>query len=154
MFEREVLTRIDIDSSPESVWAVLSDLDSYPQWNPMIRTAAGDLEEGNRLRLRFEPRGGRGRTFRPRLMVVEPGRELRWKGNPGVPVMLESEHYFRLERKPDGNTVLVHNMVFYGILAPLLFGKLEASVLGPFEEMNRALKARAESLGRGSHQGS
>ena len=31
----------DIDASPEKVWAVLSDLASFPQWNAFIVRAAG-----------------------------------------------------------------------------------------------------------------
>jgi Polyketide cyclase / dehydrase and lipid transport len=27
-------TKIDIEAAPEAVWSVLSDLPSYPSWNP------------------------------------------------------------------------------------------------------------------------
>jgi len=51
----------------------------------MIRSAGGELRVGARLRLHFEPAGRKGYDFRPKLLVVEPTRELRWLGQPGFP---------------------------------------------------------------------
>lgn len=144
MFSKTIDTGVEIDAAAEKVWGVLADLASYIEWNPMIRSASGELEPGTRLSLRFEPAGRKGKDFRPKLLVVEPGRELRWLGNPGVPGILESEHYFILERRGTG-TRLVHGMVFYGLLVPLIGGRLARSVRGPFEDMNAALKERAEA---------
>ena len=99
---------------------VLTDLDSYASWNPMIRSASGALVEGSRLDLRFEPEGRKARRFRPRLLVISPARELRWLGNPGVPVFFESEHYFLITPTGDGACRLEHNMLFYGLAASLM----------------------------------
>lgn len=145
MPEKEILTEIEIDAEPGRVWEVLTDFVSYPDWNPMLKNASGELREGARLELCFEPEGRKRRTFRPRLLVVEPDRELRWLGSPGVPGLLESQHYFIIERIPEGRSRLRHGIVFYGLFIPLMGGRPEASTRGPFEEMNRALKDRAES---------
>lgn len=144
MLKKEILTGIDINAGPPRIWEVLTDFPSYPEWNPTIRHAGGELEPGKRLELTFEPAGKKERSFRPRLLVVEPDRELRWLGSPGFPKLLESQHYFIIERRPDESAHLLHGMVFYGLLVPLLYRRLEASTRGPFEDMNRALKGRAE----------
>lgn len=144
MFKREIHTGIDIDAPAERVWEVLSDLGSYPEWNPMIRRASGELRPGARLELHFQPEGRKKRVFRPRLLAVEPGRELRWLGSPGVPKVLESQHYFTIEPRPEGGVSLDHGMDYYGLLIPLLGGRLEALTRGPFEDMNAALKERSE----------
>jgi hypothetical protein len=34
---RAISATIDIAAAPERVWAVFTDLDSYPEWNPFIR---------------------------------------------------------------------------------------------------------------------
>jgi hypothetical protein len=140
----EVCTSIEIDAPAERVWSVLADLDSYASWNPMIRSASGELVEGSRLDLRFQPDGSRPRHFRPRLLAVSPGIELRWLGNPGVPGFFESEHFFKLEPEGDGACRLDHNMLFRGLLIGFARKRMEAAVLEPFQEMNRALKQRAE----------
>jgi hypothetical protein len=141
---KQILTEIDIEASAARVWEVLTDLEAYPEWNPMIRSASGEMVPGSRLQLHFEPEGQKGRDFRPRLLVVEPERELRWLGNPGFSGFFESEHYFLLEDSPGGKTRLVHGMDAWGLLVPLMGGWAERSSRAPFEDMNRALKGCAE----------
>lgn len=48
---RHLEAHADIDAPPEKVWAVLTDLAAYPVWNPFIVRAAGELREGQRLRI-------------------------------------------------------------------------------------------------------
>ncbi len=147
MFRKELTTEIDINAPAERVYSALADLASYPGWNPMIIKAEGELRPGARLKVRYEPPGSRGHTYRPKLLVVEPGRELRWLGWPRFPGVFDSEHYWSMEGRPDGVTRLRHGAAVYGLAAPF-FGK---GFLGdsrePFEMMNLALKKRAESAG-------
>ena len=145
MFEKVFHTEIEIDAGAGRVWEVLTDLPSYAEWNPMIRSARGELRAGSRLQLRFEPAGAKGRDFRPELLVVDPERELRWRGQPGFPKLFESEHTFVIAPREDGTVHLDHDFIIYGLLAPLVGGRLKASVIGPFDDMNRALKERAEA---------
>lgn len=144
MFRKELVTEIDIRASAARVWEVLADLSSYPAWNPMIRQASGELRPGARLTVRFQPEGSRGHTFRPKLLVVEPGRELRWLGWPRFPGLFDSEHYWRLAELEDGKTRLAHGVVVYGLLAPLAGRLMLRTSKGPFEAMNKAHKERAE----------
>ena len=144
MFAKELTTEIDIDVPVARVWEVLTDFASYPQWNPMIRRADGELRVGARLVVRFEPEGSRGHTFRPKLLVVEPGRELRWLGWPRIPGLFDSEHYWIMQELPDGSTHLLHGTYIYGLFAPLAGKAMIRASRGPFEDMNRAHKQRAE----------
>jgi len=143
-FIKTIHTQIEIDAQASRVWDVLIDLSSYPDWNPMIRHAEGELRPGERLKLHFEPVGQKRRNFRPRLLVVEPNQELRWQGQPGVRWLFESEHVFVIEPTEDGKTRLDHDMIFHGLLIPLVRNILEAATRRPFEDMNRALKDRSE----------
>jgi hypothetical protein len=144
MFPVTVHTEIDIGVPAARVWAVLADLKNYTSWNPMIRRAEGALERGSRLTLFFNPPGTKGTTFRPKLLAVDPVRELRWRGQPGFPLLFESEHVFIIEPAAKGGCRLTHDMIFYGLLVPLAKRRIARSVEGPFELMNRALKAQAE----------
>jgi uncharacterized protein YndB with AHSA1/START domain len=51
---------IEITADPERVWAVLTDLASYPAWNPVFCEASGQLAAGNRITLSaIQPKNGR-----------------------------------------------------------------------------------------------
>lgn len=42
-------TEIEVDAAPATAWAVLTDLASYPDWNPFITSSEGPLAVGERL---------------------------------------------------------------------------------------------------------
>lgn len=132
-----------IAAPPDRVWEILTDLPSYPEWNPFIIEGSGILREGERLELRMRPPEGKAMTFKPTVLKAEPGHELRWLGRLLIPGLFDGEHWFRLE--PDENgTLLTQGERFTGILPPLL-GKMLARTERGFVELNSALKERAEN---------
>jgi hypothetical protein len=137
-------TSIDIDAAPEEVWAVLSDLPAYPSWNPFIRELSGRLAAGERLDVTMQPEGGRAMRFRPTVLNAEPGRELRWRGRVALPGVFDGEHRFAIEPTAGGSRLL-HEERFTGVLVPLLAKGLRTRTLPAFQQMNEALKGRAEA---------
>lgn len=137
-------TSIEIQAEPRKVWAVLSDFSAYPEWNPFVREARGELREGERIVVRMSPPGGKPMQFKPRLLRVEAGSELRWLGHLLVPGLFDGEHFFRLE-KTEAGTRLIHGERFSGILVRPLKKTLDEDIKRGFEEMNAALKRVAES---------
>ncbi len=137
-------TAIHIDASPEAVWDILTDFARYPDWNPFIPHAEGELREGATITVRIEPPGGRGMTFRPTVQRVEPQREFRWLGHLWVPKLFDGEHIFELHAIEDGTTHFVQRETFSGLLVPLVWGAMEDATRRGFTAMNRALKARSE----------
>jgi hypothetical protein len=139
----EIRREIDIDAPPETVWAVLTDTRSYPDWNPFVRRLAGDLREGARLEAVIAPPGGRAMSFEPTVLAAEPGRELRWLGRFLVPGLLDGEHRFAIEPLPEGRSRFIQSERFTGLLVRPLRNTLRKTELG-FEQMNEALRLRAE----------
>ena len=43
----KISATIEIAAAPEQVWAVLADLASYPEWNPVFREASGQVAVGS-----------------------------------------------------------------------------------------------------------
>jgi hypothetical protein len=129
------------------VWAVLSDFAAYPEWNPFIRRINGELRDGARLEVRIEPPQARATTFKPTVRTVEPDRELRWLGRLLVPGIFDGEHSLSIEPLEDNRSRFVQAERFSGILVGLAKGTLQKTATG-FEQMNTALKERAERGGR------
>jgi uncharacterized protein YndB with AHSA1/START domain len=48
----EISDSIKIAATPENVWAVLADLDKYPQWHPSFHSVTGQLAVGSTLAIR------------------------------------------------------------------------------------------------------
>jgi hypothetical protein len=147
---RQINTEIGIDAAASQVWATLTDFSGFPEWNPFIRSVNGALETGSRLDVRIQPAGGRAMTFRPKLLRVEPGRELRWLGRFVVPGLFDGEHVFQIEPLGESQVRLVHSETFSGVLVPLFWRGLEPDTRRGFEEMNCALKRRVEASLQGS----
>lgn len=141
----EIRTDIQIDAPAERVWAVLTDLDAYPDWNPLIRRARGQLARGRRLEVHMHLPGTRGWTMRPTVLNVVPGRELRWLGHVWVPGLFDGEHVFEIEPLDENSVRFVQRERFIGILVPFVRFTLGPRVVDGFEAMNEALKERAES---------
>jgi len=139
----ELRTEIEISGSPSRVWEVLTDFYAYADWNPFIIRIGGKLEVGERLSITTAMPGGREFSFRPRVLVVTPGSELRWRGHLFVPGLFDGEHFFRLVEIGEGRTRFVHGEDFSGIFARFATGIFTNTARG-FVYMNQALKRRIE----------
>ena len=139
----ELRTDIDIDASAERVWEVLADFSAYPEWNPFIVAAEGQVAIGSRLSLTMQPVGARRVTVHPTVVEAEPGRRLRWHGRLGLPGLFDADHQFSLVGR-SGGTRLTQSEMFRGILAPVMARSLRNHTLPAFEAMNEALKQRVE----------
>ena len=125
-----------------TVWAVLTDLDSYPDWNPLFRKASGQVAVGSRITLRsVHPANGRLMTVKPKITVADPGAELRWTSS--LPPLISGEHSFTLA-EANGGTLLVQAETFNGLRVPLS-GKTFARAETSFQSLNEAIKKRAEA---------
>lgn len=138
-------TEIEIDASAERVWAVLTDFGSYPQWNPFIKSVTGEPRHGARLQIAIQPSGGKAMRFSPTVLAAEAGRELRWLGRFLFPGLFDGEHRFLIEPLGESRVRFQQSERFSGLLVGLLRGSLDRDTRRGFEEMNEALKARAES---------
>ncbi len=140
---KQLQSTIEIDAAPEQVWSVLADLPAFSGWNPFIREARGQLDEGARLTIRVQPPGGRSIRFHPTVTRVDPGRELRWLGRTGVAGIFDGEHVHLLDPVGGGRTRYTQSERFTGVLTWFAGGTLTKTLHG-FEAMNAALKERVE----------
>jgi len=141
---KEIRTEIEIQASDKRVWQLLTDFASFPQWNPFMRQAVGEPKTGARLEVHIQPSGASSMTFRPTVLRAEPNRELRWLGHLLMPGLFDGEHILTIESLAENRVRFVQREIFTGILVPLFAHGLDTDTRRGFEEMNHALKARAE----------
>jgi hypothetical protein len=138
-----VSATIDIAAPPEQVWAVLTDLASYPAWNPVFREASGQPIPGNRITIiSTNPHTERTMTVKVKVLTAEPATELRWTSS--VLGIMRSEHSFLLS-PASGGTRLVQTETYRGMYTrfpPKTIGRIQAS----FEAINEAIQQRSEGL--------
>lgn len=141
---KEIKTEIQIAASPEKVWAILTDFEAYPTWNPFIKSLTGDVNVGNTITARIEPPKANGMTFKPKVLAFEANQEFRWIGHLLVPGLFDGEHRFQLIDNGNGTTTFIQSEKFKGILVPLFKKMLDINTVNGFNEMNQKLKEIVE----------
>ncbi len=139
----QLRTEIEIAAPAATVWDVLTDFAAYHEWNPFITTLSGPLQVGERLTVVVSPPEISEFRLRPRVLVCDENRELRWLGSWGAEFLFRGEHFFRLV-ETDSGTRFVHGEDFEGMLVKLMSKQLTHTARG-FVFMNQALKRRVES---------
>jgi hypothetical protein len=122
--DRTVRTEIMIKGTPSAVWQVLTAIDEYSAWNPMIDKIVGDLREGNVIEV------DQGMVFHPTV----------WTSG-----LFDGDHRFVLEAQ-DEYTRVIQTETFSGVLAGQLTRGIIDETVATMQDMNRALKVRAESI--------
>lgn len=133
---------IDIDAPPERVWAVVTDVEHYKDWNPFLTAGRGSVAEGAALELTMSPVGRPPRTFSPTVLEVKTPRRLVWRGRLVMPGLFDGTHRLIVESLDAGRTRFTQEETFRGLLVP--FVGFEPYLAG-WRRMDEALKARAEA---------
>jgi hypothetical protein len=141
---KELSAEIEIEAPAERVWGILTDFARFPEWNPFIRQATGEPKTGARLKIRLEPTGGRAMSFKPKMLNVEPNREIRWLGRLLIPGLFDGEHTLTIEPLDEKRVRFTQREKFTGLLVPFMAKSIDRDARRGFEEMNRALKERSE----------
>jgi hypothetical protein len=84
-------------------------------------------------------------TFKPTVLKIESDKEFRWLGRIPILGLFSGEHFFIIKPSSEGKLTFIHGEKFKGLMLPMLRKSLEGETQGGFVEMNKALKARAES---------
>ena len=134
-FSRETSISMVINSSPQAIWEVLTRASDYPKWNSTVVSIEGNIQEGEKIRLKstLDPT----RTFKLKVKEVVPNQKLVWGDALGRRIYL-------LEKVNDQKTRFSMNEKIGGLMFPL-FAKKIPSFDESFEAFSRDLKKEAES---------
>ena len=143
---KEIFSQIDLNSSAEKAWQVLTDFNAFPEWNPFIKTIEGKLKVGEKFKVFLQLPDSKGMTFRPKCLKADRDKELRWIGHMIFPGLFDGEHIFMIESVEGQKVRFIQKEMFRGIFTPLIMKSIGDKTRRGFEAMNRALKERVENL--------
>ena len=128
-----------IDAPPSAVWAVLTDISKWPEWDPFCDRIEGELVQGKKVKAfsKLSP----GRAFPVKVAVLEPDSKMVWRG--GMPLgLFKGERTFSLTPAGAG-TQFEMREEFSGLMLGLIKKSLP-DMSAAFEAFCAGLKARTE----------
>lgn len=132
-----------IAASPEEVWAVLDDLDAYPEWNPFTVGMESDKRVGSPMVMQVNM-SGQVLEQTEFIRVWEPNYKMCWGVEGDLPRAISGERCQWLEPLPDGTTRFVNENLIAGTTTPLVTLLYGASVASGVQGVARELKRRVE----------
>jgi hypothetical protein len=141
---KTITTEIVINANKDLVWKILTDFNSYPNWNPFITQIQGELKTGSRFNVTLNIQGRKPTSFQPDIISMTPGEKFCWKGKLFIKGLFDGTHYFILEGMEDEKTLFRHGENFTGLLTGPVLRKIGGATREAFDRMNLALKERAE----------
>lgn len=142
-FSVEVRVVTDIDAPAGAVWRVLTATERFGEWNPFIVSFAGALTLGGHLTVVLALPDRKPRTLRPKVVQLDDGRSLAWRGHLGVPGALDARHRLEVQGVDDRHSRFVQHERFSGVLVPAVRSVLTVNTPEAFLAMNTALARRA-----------
>ena len=140
-----IKTAIDVGTSAEIVWRVLTHFPAYSHWNPFLVSVYGTPVVGQALKIQERYPDGRTSRFTARVVKSIPAAELRWRRRHMIQGIFGREQAFFIIPNGIKGVRFIHREHFSGVLASLIMPFINAKTLKAFNMMNLALKRTAEA---------
>jgi hypothetical protein len=126
-----------VAASPEVVWDILAGFETWPSWNPDVKSVQvdGPVAEGTTFRWKAKPG-----TIRSRIERLDRPNLIGWTGRT---LGIDAVHVWRLEPR-EGGTFVRTEESFSGLLPRLMRGRIQRTLDAALETGVRQLKAEAE----------
>ncbi len=140
-----IKTEINISAPPAKVWSILTDIDKWHEWSPVINASQGDAVVDSVLSITMisKEEGKDGPKYSPRILKLDGPKYFQWRAHMMAGFIFTNDKIIELEEISSG-TRLIHTETFKGMLAALMKGQMEKGVPPMLNAMNEALKEIAE----------
>ena len=135
-FNRETSVSIKIDSDAAIVWTLLTNAADFPRWNSTVTYLEGDIQEGEKIRLKSYLDDKR--IFKIKVREVEPEKRMVWGDGKGKRV-------FTLTKNNEGTITFGMTEKIGGLMFPL-YAKHIPDFNESFEQFATDLKKEAELI--------
>ncbi len=139
-------TTFEVQASADRVWDVLTRLDLYPEWNPQIPLASGEMRVGSKINLRLCMPGRPAMDVSATIEEFEFNQLVTWRGHVVAPWFFEGYRRFAIA-SIDGTRVRVtHVEDIHGLLGPLFSLAMGGPCESSHHALNEAIRVRAGPL--------
>ena len=144
-----VFTEIEINATPQQVWAVLTDWEKLPEWSSSLQGISTDgLKKGDISKAFFKnPITGGNIEFEHEITDYEEGVKFGWSGN--VVGNVKDHHIYSLEGTDSGTTIFRQEDGFHSEHSShsrFMNFISKHGIASMYKQFNKELKARVESL--------
>jgi len=152
------VSAIEIDAPVATVWAIMTDFDRYPEWNPLNRFFRLDSKAEPNHFVTFGPSWGpydraEGGPFPDPDMtqheMITIWEENRCLAYADIRRLIKAERVQYISTVQEGRTRYLTYERLSGLLSPLVQRQYGARIVAGFTANGIALKRRAESLALG-----
>jgi hypothetical protein len=140
-----ITTEIEISAPPKKVWEVISNIENWQEWNPIIFKASGSNKVGSVLDITMmgKKEGSTGPKYKPVILAIEENQLLHWRAHMMAGFIFTNDKIIELIETNNG-TKIIHKETFKGLMASLFCSQMEKSVPKMLNTMNEALKKISE----------
>ena len=133
-------TQTTISATPERVWAILTDLPRWTDWNSTVVATDGQIELGAKVKVTVT--ANPGRAFAVKVATLDAPRSMTWVGGRPLGLFAGTRTY---TLTPNGGaTEFAMEEVYTGPFAGFITKSIP-DLQPSFDEFASCLKARAET---------
>jgi hypothetical protein len=137
--------RIGIQTPPEVIWEIVSDISKWHAWNPLYTQASGVLGFNSVLTLQLTLPGEKPRTIKPTIVDWTPNEQVIWSLSL-MGGLIRSVRYLEVEKLTDTGCIFSNGEIFEGPLQGMIPKKTRKAIKAGFTAMGEAVRDRAEAL--------
>lgn len=138
-------SRIGVQAPAEAIWAVLGDVENWPDWNPIYPKAVGSLRIGARLELTLALPGEVQREIEPKVIDWVPNEQILWSDITWGG-WVKSLRFIEIDEIDRGSCIVANGELFSGFVARRYGRRHRHAMRIGYGAMNEALKIHAERL--------
>ena len=139
----------DIDADLDTVWAVLMEVESYPEWNPFTTSVRTTFALGSPVDMQVALNGP-GKRCRRQVEYITgydaAAHRFSWGTHVGPGWFITADRWQQLTDLGDGRTRYETSDEFTGVGVGFMLALMEQKVRRGFEGIARELKTRCETV--------
>jgi len=144
MAREKIEHRLGVQAPASVIWDVISDVESWKDWNPLYPAAEGQLRFEARLTLTLALPGREPQVIHPIIEAWTPNELIHWRLKL-LGGLVRTTRYLEIDALTETGCIFSNGELFEGRLGPFIARRMAPALRAGFAAMGEAVKARAES---------